>query len=92
MSKQQKYLFGSDARVLVILFENGRVNRSWFREKYNMNYDVAVNSLRFLRDLGITDFDEVGDFRDTQVWFLTEKGKIAAQKLAELVKFIDDTE
>ena len=88
-AEQTRYLLGPDARVLSLLHEHGRITRSDFSKKHGLSYSGAVNSLRFLRDHGITDFEEIRDFRDTQVWFLTEKGKVAARKLVELVSFIE---
>lgn len=89
MVRSKGYMFGPDAKVLILLLQHGRINRSAFQSKYGMNYDSAVNSLQLFKNHGITDFEERGDFKDTQTWFLTEKGKIAAQKLSELVAFIE---
>ena len=80
--------FGTDGRVLILLNENGKMKRRQFPDS-GMDYRAAMTALRKLRDSRLADFEELGDFKDTQVWFLTEKGKIAAKMLAELVEFID---
>jgi len=90
MTEKEKYLFGPDARVLMLLLEHDRINRSAFQSVYRMNIDAAKNSLNYFRSLGLTDFEEIGDRRDTMVWFLTDKGKIAAKLLAELIDLIEN--
>jgi len=85
-------MFGNDAKVLLILLADGRTNRSVFQRIYKMNYAGAIDSLRMFKDLGIVDSEELGDWRDTQVWFLTDKGKIVAQKLADLIAIIEKEE
>ena len=89
MSREKWSVFGPDAKVLLLLYEHGRVNRSAFQSKYNMNHNSAINSLRHFREIGLTDFEELGDWRDTQIWFLTKNGEVAARKLAELVEYIE---
>jgi len=54
-----------------------------------MDQTAANNALLRLRNYGLTDFEEIGDWHDTMVWWLTDKGKEAAQMLSDLVKFIE---
>ena len=80
--------FGTEGRALLILLEGGRIKRKVFQD-CGMDYRAAMTALRKLRENGLADFEELGNFKDTQVWFLTERGKVAARKLAELVEFIE---
>lgn len=87
---QERYLFGVDARVLLLLLEHGEIARSAFSKKYGVTYSGANNALLSFREKGLTDFEEHGDFRDTMVWRLTPKGEKVARMLAELVDIIEE--
>jgi len=79
--------FGIDAKVILFLFEKGRVVRRSFQTA-GFNYAGAMNALERFETVGITQYEAVGDHRDTVYWSLTEKGKKAAQMLADLDAFI----
>lgn len=62
--------------------------RSAFRGKYGINYNTAQMALKQLEEWGLAEYEAIGDRRDTVYYFLTEKGKKAAQMLADLDEFI----
>lgn len=78
---------GFDAEILLFLYRNERVVRRAFKEN-GFSYDGAKNALERFEDVGITQYEAVGDYRDTVYWSLTEKGKKAAEMLAELDEYI----
>ncbi|MCL1811267.1 MAG: hypothetical protein FWG41_03495 [Methanomassiliicoccaceae archaeon] len=86
---QERYLFGVDARVLLLLLKHGEIKRSDFYKKYGVSYNASNAALDVFLKLGVTSFEECGDFRDTVVWRLTEKGEKIAQELSDLMSFIE---
>jgi len=83
---QERFLFGPDARILILLLQKGECKRSDFQVLYNFNHFTAVSSLTYLRDLGLCECEDRRGRKLFQVWFLTEKGKIVADMVAEIIK------
>ena len=86
---QERYMFGVDARVLLLLLEHKEIKRSDFYKKYGISYSAANRSLEIFFKLGVTTFEECGDFRDTIVWRLTKKGEDVSKKLSEIMGLIE---
>ena len=77
--------------MLLFLNKNKRMKRKDF-QKEGMDYRAAISALNRFHLFGITDFEEVGDYNETQIWFLTEKGIKVAQSLSVLIDLIrEDT-
>jgi len=89
MENQQWYLFGPEARVLLLLYKEGEVVRSNIYHKHGLNYKASLSALDYFKKCGVADFKLKGDYRGTQIWYLTPKGKIIAIKLAEVIALIE---
>ena len=59
-------------------------------QKDGMDYRVAVSALNKLMEYHMVDFEELGDYHETQIWFLTEKGVKVAQSLSDLIDLIKE--
>jgi len=80
--------FCVDTKMLVILLKEEDVRRSAFSTIHKINYNTAKSALDRLEALDLVIYDAKGDRRDTVYYSLTEKGKKAAQMLADLDEFI----
>lgn len=78
---------GFDAEVLLFLYREKRVVRRAFKDA-GFSYVGAQNALERFESVGLTQYEAVGDYRDTVYWSLTPKGERAAEMLAELDDFI----
>ncbi len=79
--------FSPDARVLDMLLEKGPMKRRTFQES-GINYNTAINALRRLETVGLTEWEDLEDRYGTMIWRLTPKGEEAAKKIRELDRFI----
>ena len=87
MEKEVRW-FGPETRVLLLLLDKDRMKRKDF-QKEGMDYRVAVSALNKLRDHFMVDFEEMGDYHETQIWFLTKKGIKVARTLSDLIETIE---
>ncbi|MCL1979001.1 MAG: hypothetical protein FWG60_02445 [Methanomassiliicoccaceae archaeon] len=77
---------GSKVKILVQLLKEKEMKRSDFTKI--TNYDSAKKILERLQFAGLTESEAKGDYRDTVIWRLTEKGKKVAEMLVEVEKVI----
>lgn len=77
---------GFNVRLLLFLLENGRIKRSEVKKEFN--YYSAKAALEDFASVGLTEYEAVGDHRDTVYWSLTEKGTKVARTLRDLDDFI----
>ena len=80
--------FGADAKILILLLKHGKTKRSDFKHVYGMNYNTAKASLEYMETWKLTEYEALGDRRDTVYYSLTEKGKKVAQMLSEIDEYI----
>lgn len=78
---------GSTVDTLLILLERGQMTRREFMAV--TSYDSAMKILRRLESVGLTEWEELGDRRDTMIWRLTPKGEKVAKMLKEVEQFIE---
>jgi predicted transcriptional regulator len=79
---------GTKVDILIAMLHNGPMNRGAF-VKYT-SYDSAIKILRRFESVGLTEWKELGDRRDTVMWNLTPKGEKVAKMLEEVEQCIEE--